>query len=863
MDNTIITSMNNLPVKLPIFPLDGPPLFPGMITQMLISKKEVINIIEKAEKNNGFLGLVLMKNPRANNPFTFNNLYTIGTVARIHKKIPLPEGEHVSVFLALLERFTIVDCIKFNHPLVARVKYPPSSAMPKGKKDPELVALTRSLVTETKLIIANNPVFSEDIRLNMGNIEHPGQIADFITSILNIKREEQQEILETFDLNNRIIKVLAHLSKEKEVLEIQQKVQTQINDTVDQHRRELFLREMLKEIRSELGEPVDGKTAEAKQYKKQLALLPLDADTKTQLEKEIKKFELLDTHHPEYNVLSSYLEKVMDLPWMPPPMRNLTIQKTKKILQAQHYGMEKVKERIVEHIAIQHFEKSDMKSIICLVGPPGVGKTSIARAIAEAMGRKLYHFSVGGMRDEAEIKGHRRTYIGAMPGKIIQGLLHVREKDPVFVIDEIDKLSNTGLGDPSSALLEVLDPVQNVHFKDLYINVPFDLSKIFFITTANSLHAIPRPLIDRMEIIQLSGYIDEEKVSIAKKYIIPRSLATHGLHKKSILFTQKTLRLISECYAREAGMRTFEQCVNKIVRKIATQYITEKEAKEKEKKTRKKKDSYWPVEVNEHTLEQYLGIAPFRENIHNRASIPGTAVGLAWTAAGGDVLIIEAQAIKEKPKLKLTGTLGDVMKESAHIAYTIVRQYVSEIAQKNPNIIDGKFFDEHEIHLHVPEGATPKDGPSAGITMSSAFLSLVLKKTITPNFAMTGEVSLVKQVLPIGGLREKIVAARRNNIKNIIIPKANVVDLEEIPAYITKNVNIYPVHQLEEVFALLFPSLKLTIEIPKKIAVMKGAGIKETGIKRAGKKKIDQKEIVKTVNNDTIRKDTVKKQNTT
>lgn len=809
MEHNLVSPINSLPVKLPILPLEGNPLFPGMITQMLISKPHVIDLIDKAEKNNGFLGTVMLKDTSEDNNISFSNLHRVGTVARIHKKMALPDGEQISVFLALLERFTIVDEIKFTHPLVAKVEYHQQPTLD-NKKDPELVALTRSLITETKNIIANNPIFSEDVRLNMVNIDHPGQIADFITSIINVKREEQQDILETFSLHERIIKVLRILFKEKEVMQLQQKIQTQISDKVDKHRREHFLREMLKEIKEELGEPIDGKSEEALSYKERLESLQIDKDTKLQIKKDIEKFELLDTHSPEHSVLSTYLEKVMSLPWEDPPYQVVSLSKTQKILNAEHYGMEKVKERIIEHLAVRQLEKSDAKSIICLIGPPGVGKTSIARSIADAMGKKHYHFSVGGMRDEAEIKGHRRTYIGAMPGKIIQGLLYVREKDPVFVIDEIDKLSHGAHGDPSSALLEVLDPVQNNHFRDLYMDIPFDLSKIFFITTANSLHTIPKPLIDRMEIIHLSGYIDEEKISIARKYIIPKSLKAHGLEKNNIKFTPQSLKYISEHYAREAGMRIFEQCVNKIIRKVATQYIQISE------QSPPKKKNFFPITIDEDELTEYLGIPSFTNNLHTLASTPGTAIGLAWTSAGGEVLIIEAQAAKGKPRLKLTGTLGDVMKESAQIAYTLVKQYVTNLKNDNLNI-DTNFFEENEIHLHVPEGATPKDGPSAGITMSVALLSLAMNSTITQNFAMTGEISLVKQVLPIGGLREKIVAARRNKIKNIIIPYANLPSLSEIPDYIKKNVNIYPVKHLDEVFALMFSKTKFGCDKPKKL----------------------------------------------
>lgn len=812
METKLISVEDNYPVKLPIFPLDGQPLFPGMITQILITQKPLLEIIKKAEKNNGYLGLVLLKKTNIDNPYTFSNLYKIGTLAKIHKKINLPDNDNCSIFLKVLERFRISEHIKFHHPLVTRVKYIPQDTFTNKKKNPELVALTRSLITEMKEIVSNNPMYSEDVRLNMVNIDQPGQIADFLTSILNIKREEQQEILETDNLHMRIIKVLTFLNREKEVIKLQMKIQSQISETVENHKREHFLREMLKEIKNELGEPIDGKTEEIKNFRQQLETLPIDDDTKSKIKKDIDKLELLDSHNPEHSVLTGYLEKVMDLPWQENESKKINLASTQKILDKEHYGLEKVKNRIIEHLAVKQIEQSESKSIICLIGPPGVGKTSIARSIASAMNKKLYHFSVGGMRDEAEIKGHRRTYIGAMPGKIIQGLLLVKEKNPVFVIDEIDKISNSIQGDPSSALLEVLDPIQNIYFRDLFIDLPFDLSKIFFITTANSRFSIPKPLLDRMEIIEISGYIDEEKISIAKKYIIPKSISTHGLKKQQIIFTSDSLKVIAEHYAREAGMRLFEQQVNKIIRKITTKFV-----KENELSNKNISKNFWPVTIDKKEIEQYLGIPPFREPIHIRASVPGTAVGLAWTSAGGEVLIIEAQAVKGEKGIKITGSLGNVMKESVQIAFTLAKNYISQVDNTFFTKVDTDFFNTNEIHLHVPEGGTPKDGPSAGITLAVALISLATQTTMKSNFAMTGELSLVKQVLPIGGLREKIVAARRNKIKNIIIPKANITDLEEIPSYITKGINIYPVSHLEDVFALLFPKMKFNCPPVKKL----------------------------------------------
>lgn len=830
--NELVLASKVLPNQLIIYPIEHKVVFPGMITQMITNKEEFMSIIEKSMEKDHLVGLMLLKDPQDDNSYRFSNMHRVGVVAKIHKKTILPDGS-MNVFLAIMERFKIKSELQYTSPLIAHVSYLYED---ETEKSQEITALTRSLISGMKKILENNTVLSEEVRLNMINIDKPGQIADFLTAILDVKLAEQQDILQTIDLKERMEKVLILVNREFELLKIQKRIQSQINDTIEKHKRKHFLRETLKEIKKELGEPADGKGHEIQNFRKKIAELPFSTEVRTHVEKELHKLETLEPHHPEYGIIVAYLEKVTELPWAEPSINPMKIKRAQTILDKEHYGMEKVKKRIVEHLAISKVQGSEAKSTLCLVGPPGVGKTSIARSIAHALGKKLYHFSVGGMRDEAEIKGHRRTYIGAMPGKIIQGLLYVKEKDPVFIIDEIDKLAHGIQGDPAAALLEVLDPVQNDHFRDLYLDLPFDLSKIFFITTANSSHTIPSPLLDRMEVIQLSGYIDKEKRIIAQQYIVPKSLTKHGLPKSKIKFAPSVIQTIAESYAREAGMRRFEQHVNTIVRKIATSLVQEQEASEEEKlskqnKKRAKKQAAKdkesvsistqeketlntqvkltidkPIAISDKDVEPYLGKAPYRDNLIIRATHPGTTLGLAWTSSGGDVLVIEAQAYYGKGTLKLTGMLGDVMKESAHISYSLVKQYENILfPSSDPK---NTFTAKHDIHLHVPAGATPKDGPSAGITMSSALLSLLLQKTVRQNFAMTGELSLIGQVLPIGGLREKIVAARRNKIRNIIIPKSNLPDLEEIPDYIKNGIKIYSVSEIQEVYALLFPSIK-------------------------------------------------------
>jgi ATP-dependent Lon protease len=512
--------------------------------------------------------------------------------------------------------------------------------------------------------------------------------------------------------------------------------------------------------------------------------LNFEGEIKEQVERELEKFALMDPSSSEYIVTRNYLETIVNLPWKEPKPDVIDMIKGERILNHDHYGLDDVKERILEYLAVRKLKNDSKGSIIILVGPPGVGKTSIGKSVARALGRKFFRFSVGGMRDEAEIKGHRRTYVGAMPGKIIQGLKIVKNKAPVFMIDEIDKLGQSYQGDPSSALLEVLDPEQNIAFRDHYLDLPFDLSHILFIATANTLDSIPRPLLDRMEIIRLSGYITDEKIEIAKKYLIPKSLKKHGLIKGQISYNKTALRSIIDGYAREAGVRTLEKCIDKINRKAARKIVMGAEE--------------LPIKVARDKLESYLKQPFFRDDEIKQISLPGMTLGLAWTSMGGDTLIIEAINVPGKGGLQLTGQMGDVMKESAAIAFSRVKQIASIYGVKQ------EFFDKNIIHLHIPEGATPKDGPSAGITMATAILSLAMAKVIKKNLAMTGELSLTGKVLPIGGLKEKTIAAQRNKVKDIIIPKPNERDLDEIPEYIRKGITFHPVETLKDVLDLVF-----------------------------------------------------------
>jgi ATP-dependent Lon protease len=745
---------------------------------MMIRSDQDLEVVDTSIAGDKFLGLLLLNSEDVEQPAE-DDFFRVGTVAKIVKTINLPDGGK-NIFVSTLKRFKVMKFLSDSHPFTTAVKYLEDTNFSSN----EVKALTRSLINEMKQISENNPLFSEEMRLNMVNIDQPGKIADFITSILNIERKEQQQILETLDVQKRMEHVLIFIKKEEELLKIQKKIQKQINEKISKSQREYFLKEQLKAIRQELGMPADAKSQEHQRLKGLFETLELQGEVKEQVEQELEKFSLMDPNASEFVVTRNYLETVASLPWKDPPAENIDLDKARKILDADHYGLQDVKERILEYIAVRKLKKDTKGSILCLVGPPGVGKTSVGKSIARALGKEFFRFSVGGMRDEAEIKGHRRTYVGAMPGKIIQGLKIVKTKNPVFMIDEIDKLGASFQGDPSSALLEVLDPEQNINFRDHYLDLPFDVSQILFITTANTLDTIPAPLLDRMEVIRLSGYISKEKLSIARRYLIPKSLARTGLSKKDVKYDQASLLAIAQDYSREAGLRNYEKALDKIHRKLAKQSVL--------------KELKLPVSITKAELTDYLGKPLFVEDDQKTIIKPGMAIGLAWTSMGGATLTIEAVANPGKEGFRLTGQMGDVMQESASIAYTYIRQVAEGFG------ISKEFFENHQIHLHIPAGATPKDGPSAGITMASALLSLVRGKRIKSNLAMTGELSLVGRVLPIGGLKEKTIAAKRNKIKQIIIPQQNKKDLDEIPEHVKKGITFHLVEHMDGVIERLF-----------------------------------------------------------
>ena len=780
-EKAVIPIEELLPKKINLIPLNGRPIYPGIFTPLLINDADDIRSVEEAYGSTGFIGLSLLKN-ETEDPGA-SDVHQIGAAARIIKKINLPDGG-INILISTLKRFKIRKVVNEKKPIVVAVQY----LEDEEENTVEVKAMLRGLIGEMKELSENNPLFTEEMRLNIVNIDHPGKIADFTASILNIPKEDQQKILETINVRERMEKVFVHIKKEKELLDVQRKIQADLNTRIEKNQREYFLHEELKSIKKELGLSSDPKDADEEKFRKLIDSFHFEGEVKETIEAEFEKFKFLEPNSPEYIVGRNYLETALTLPWNPPEPEAYNIEEAKKVLDADHYGLEDVKKRIIEYLAVRKLKNDTKGSIILLVGPPGVGKTSVGKSIARAMNKPFFRFSVGGMRDEAEIKGHRRTYIGAMPGKILQGLKIVKTKAPVFMIDEIDKMGQSYQGDPSSALLEVLDPEQNVSFRDHYLDLPFDLSHIVFILTANTLDGIPRPLLDRAEVIQLAGYIDAEKVEIAKNYLLPKSLEKNGLKKAQVKYSKQILLHIANGYAREAGVRNFEKNLDKLHRKIAVELVTGE---------RGEKDVFAPDNAE---IEKMLGKPIFRDDDIKYAKVPGTAIGLAWTSMGGDTLLIEALPNKGKGQFRLTGQMGNVMKESASIAWTWVRHFANA-----HGIASVKWFESHVIHLHIPEGATPKDGPSAGITMTVALLSLLSGKVIKPKLAMTGELSLTGQVLPIGGLKEKTIAARRNGIKEIIIPAANIRDLEKIPEHVKKGIQFHPVTRMEEVIQCAFP----------------------------------------------------------
>lgn len=786
LDGDLLSLDQPLPSKIYLIPIRYRPIFPGIITPLIVSQGRFTDVIEKVIHDSRTIGLVLIRDDNKDD-VVGKDLYAYGTAAKILKRINLPDGG-LNVLINSIRRFRIKRIVSENPYLIAGVEYLRDDTV--DRKNIEIKALTREVLSRLKLLSENNPLFTEEMKLTMLNVEEPGKIADFVTSILTIEKNDYQDILETLNVRRRLEKVLRLLHKELEVLTVQRRIQGSINEKIDRQQRDFFLREQLKAIKNELGMDEDDRGKDIKALRKKIEDLELQGEIRERIEEEINKISMMDVASSEYIVTRNYIETVLSLPWNRKTSDTINLVRAERILNRDHYGLEDVKKRILEFLAVKKLKPDGKGSIICLVGPPGVGKTSLGKSIARALGRQFFRISLGGMRDEAEIKGHRRTYVGAMPGKIIQGLKICKYRNPVFMLDEIDKLGQSFQGDPASALLEVLDPEQNAEFRDYYIDAPFNLSDVLFITTANTTDTIPQVLADRMEIIRIAGYVANEKYEIARRYLLPKQLEEHGLPRRGVIIDKKGFMYIINHYAREAGVRNLERQIEKICRKIAVQVARNRRLPSK------------PLSMK--AIREYLGKEIYTEDSLICISRPGLAIGLAWTPLGGAPLVVESIGVANRKGggLKLTGQLGDVMSESANIAYS----YIQHLLRDRKDAI--KVFDHNVIHLHVPSGATPKDGPSAGITMATSIYSMVTNKKIRPRLAMTGELTLTGRVFPVGGIKEKVIAAKKANLKEVIIPLENKKDLEEIPAYIRKGMNFHLVERLEEVIEIAFGGTK-------------------------------------------------------
>jgi ATP-dependent Lon protease len=766
-----------IPDELPILPVRDTVLFPGAVMPLTVGRDSSLALLETLGSGEKLLGVVAQLDPRVEEP-AGADLHSVGTVAKVHKQVRMPNG-NVVVFLEGVERMRVVEILGLKPFLRAKVEAQPDT---EAEPDAELTALVRNAQDLFREVVARSPQLSDDLQNVVMNIDMPGRMADFIAGTLpSLSTMVRQELLETFSVRRRLETLTRELSKEREVLELRNKIQEQVQEQVNQSQREFLLREQLKAIQKELGDSDDG-VAEVDELRKKVEESGMPAEAKKECDRELKRLGRMTPASAEYMVSRTYLEWMTALPWNKTSgAEDINISNAEAILEEDHYDIKKVKQRILDYLAVKKLQPGMKGPILCFLGPPGVGKTSLGKSIARALGRKFVRISLGGMHDEAEIRGHRRTYIGALPGQIIQGIRRAETMDPVFMLDEVDKLGRDFRGDPSAALMEVLDPEQNASFRDHYLDVPFDLSKVLFIATANWIDPIPEPLRDRMEILELPGYTEEEKILIATRFLIPRQTKEHGLKLgEQIEFTEEALHEIIHSYTREAGVRSLEREIATLVRKQARRLA--------EGQTDK-------LVVTPDVVREALGVPKFHmeQEIEERVQKPGVAVGLVWTPAGGDIVFIEATSMRGGKQFTMTGHLGEVMQESMRAALSWVR------ANGERYGIDPDFFRKQDIHIHVPSGAIPKDGPSAGVAMVTALVSLLSGKALRPRVAMTGEISLSGVVLPVGGIKEKVLGAKRAGIREVILPAENEPNVkEDLQPDLLEGLQIHYVHTADQ-----------------------------------------------------------------
>jgi len=796
-------SSPQLPNELMILPLRDTVVYPGMFVPLAVGQERSIRLVDEAVVGNRLVGLVAQRDENVAEAGP-EDVYEIGTAAVIHRLLKVPDGS-VRLVVQGLERFRILEFIQLRPYLVARIQQVEDVV----ENTVEVQALMRNVVDLFQRMVSLVAYMPDELIMAAINIEDPRQLVYLIATSLRVKTADKQEILALDRVADKLKKLTAILNQELEVLELGRKIQSQAQDEMQKMQREYFLREQLKAIQQELGEE-DEQAIEVREFEEKIAAAGMPEEAEKEARRELDRLRKLPTAAAEYGVIRTYLDWLVSLPWQKATEDQLDIARARQILNEDHYDLEKVKDRILEYLAVRKL-KAERKAaegeateeprdlirreregvILCFVGPPGTGKTSLGQSIARALGRKFVRMSLGGMRDEAEIRGHRRTYIGSLPGRIIQSLRRCESRNPVFMLDEVDKIGTDFRGDPASALLEVLDPEQNRDFRDHYLDVPFDLSQVMFITTANLLDPIPAPLRDRMEILFLSGYTEEEKVKIAQQYLIPRQYRENALDGDEVVFTDEGLQAIIRDYTREAGLRNLEREIGTICRKVAT------------RKAEGTLDG--PVVVTAANIHEFLGKPRYYFEAAERTEVPGVATGVSWTQAGGDILFVEATRMKGKKGLSLTGQLGDVMKESAQAALSYVRSKAVELG------IPEDFFEESDIHVHVPEGAVPKDGPSAGVTITTAIVSLLTNRPVRSNVGMTGEITLRGRVLPVGGIKEKVLAARRAGLDTVILPRWNAKDLEELPQEVQKEMHFVLVDTIDEVLqAALLPPITTT-----------------------------------------------------